>query len=622
MSKIEVKISHNTIKEVRPIGLTSLVVSYEKESEFSFFRQKVNGSLAFTGENFKTIESVQDGCCGRLPVTLFRSCNSVPVPAVSFLLPTRKVDWNFETCEATVSNFEVSDVYEAIFKAWERKVNMCETPVSGKTLRHWLRITNTSTESGESVDSYTYPYFNNSKGKLFIEWVLFCIEKTFVGSLSGIVPDNVFQLSTFLSSQVNFCTGRKNELATALIFQNSDIFQPNSPSATGKQEDGRINEEIGVSLKSLVEGLKAAFDVDFFVDSITGKFRIEHKSFFENGHSYGSVGLSLDLSAAKYSKDLKGYKHSFRYDDSEIEGVQELVIPQNQSSFDADNAIVVLEYSLSTGKGIYLYEVPKIDDFHLGNIKYESDCVKISDNGEVLKKSVSCELFSTFANAVFMQNDSVDINGWTLFDVVENGDFMEVRNGICERTTLANVPNARFSASSLMRDYHRWARPFVSGLMNYSDSPFELIGKGYVREMYSTKFDKIFREAEVGFCCGDALDIRKLVKMPNGSIAKIQKAEISYSKDRLTLQLNGISSCGKLTVFPEENTTEYPERGTLLATRDAETSCYALSYVGPDYGCVGFNSTIQGKIYVYADGEGGSYIVQDFPECPKDDEQC
>ena len=613
--KSELSIS-GTTKEVKPAGLTSLVVNIEKEGDFAFYRQKIGGSLSFVGSDFPFIKTAEKDCCVKLPLSVLQPCGSDFSLAFRGIVNTKKIDWSFETCEAIVSELDTEDFYTGVFLHWEKKINMCAMPTNS-TVRHWHRVTAPYESPTGPIDSYTYPTVVNTKGRIFADWILYNIRETFKGTVyASIVPATKAELSYFLTAAKNPCTARTNPFLLATIFQNSDLFFPDYEPATGIEIDERVNTNIAKSLKDILEGLKAAFDLDWFIDSDTGKFRIEHKSFFENGLSYSSPNITIDLGTSKYVPDLGKYKYSYKNRQDDIPGVQELIISQNEAANSSDKAVVIAEYTPEVGQDGFVYSFPKLDDFSLGNIKYESPCISKNEKGETVIDTRNCELFGTHAHAVFMKDESIDLNGWTLLDITDI--FLgqkRVKGDVCERAAFSGVLNAGFSATALMRDFHRWGRPFNYGLMAYDETPGDLLGQGFFRPMYSVIYSKEYKEIDIVFCCGDSFDARKLVKLPNGELIQVKSLSIDYANKRLRFQPVGVAACGFSVSFPDNQTGgECPAKDTVLSVQVIKTVCYG--------GCTGIYNEIEGVRTVYADGFCGSYIKDVFPDCPPEQTEC
>lgn len=623
MGKLKTQISvRGTVKEVEPIGINSLTVNINREGDFAFYRQKYNGSLSFVNSDFGFLKIAENDCCVKLPVSVSRTCGNADVLAFRGFVNTKKIEWNFETCEVKIDTLESEDIYTEIFKVWERKINMCAM-VPNRTVRHWHRVT---TLVGDT-EHYTYPTATNTKGRLFSDWIYYNVQQALTGTpAASAIPANKNQLSYFLTADTNPCTGQKNQFLKATIFQNSDVLYPLFAPATGIEIDGTINENAAVSMKELFEELKAAFSLEWFVDSDTGKLRLEHTSFFENGNSYTAPGIGIDFSDAKYSRDFSKYRYSYKNSQEDTPGVEELILSQNESANQGERSVIVPIFTENSGTE-YFYEYANINDFSLGNIKYASDCITVNEKGEVNRSSVTCSLFCTHAHAILMKSEAIDQNKWVLFDITTNIiNHNLIKSGTCERTTLTNVPNAGFSATALMRNYHRWKRPFNRGLMSYSDTPAGLIGKGFLRDMFSVKFSKEYKEVEVLFCCGDSFDVRKLVKLPNGEIVRPQNVSVDYYNDRLRFKPLGLSACGSAVSFPDEleETDVFPAYGTLLNSYTVEMWCSALTNIGTEENpeCRSFDYLIEGMRFIYADGFGGSYVEETFPECPQNDPGC
>lgn len=621
---------------VEPTGLTGLKLSVEQENGRAFYRQKVNGNIEFSDKLFNLIKPLEGVCCRSIPFTIFRSCGGSLSKFLEAQFKTNQIEWTFETCTAKLGELEILDNYRGVYKTWEKKVNLCTAP-RGKRVKYVYRKPQTTTQNGQEVTLHYYPEIVNNRGSLFSEWILWCINKTFTGTeYSSLIPVNVAQMSTFFDRNISPITAKQNVLRSAFIYQASDLMFPETTNAsTGLMQDGRINEDVALSLKEMLEMLKNVFDMDWYIDT-NGKFRIEHISFFINGLSYSqNNAVSLDLRDEKYLKHLYDYKYSYKLDSDNLVGKEELRFNNNEAIGKSKNAVEPDGQSGATQQTLYGYYFTRVDDFEYGNIKYLADCVSTDEKGEPKKTPKSDSILITNFEGVRMADETVDVTKWVLLDVEEEPQIGEigvlpefqnylVKSNVCERTTL-NMSNGRLTATAIMRDFHRYNKPFSSGLMNYNDTPNGLIGKGFIRDMYSVLKTKRLKRITVPFCCTDsAFNPYLPLILPNGQKASVLKAEFDFSDETLSLDPLQNSACGYEVQFPTDAGGEYPPKGTVLTVGEAVDYCMVYSWIDSGYGCLGFNKAVFGVRTVYADGNGGSYYedVIDYENQCQNDPLC
>jgi hypothetical protein len=602
MSNYSVKIQ-DIVSPFNPVGLNGLKLVIDKKQGELFFRRKITGSLDFVAKDFKNILSLETECCKELSVIINQDCN----PNTNFYLgsmKTQDIDWDFDLCSAKLSEIQQKDEYVGIFKYWERKVNMCSVQKS-QAVRYINRIEISDTQSN-------YNEVTNNRGVYFVDWVYFCIQQTFEGTeYENIIPTDRNTMSSFLNQAINPCTGKRNSLGFSVVYQATDFMFSQSQSATGLLSNGLINDDLAVSFKDLFEELRVLFDLYFFIDN--GKIRIEHLSYFENNSTYvpNNQAFSLDLSNQKFSKYLKDYKYSYKNVTEGYFGIEELKMTLNEAMFKSKNATID-PVSTNYGTEIYGtgYAFGRFTDFELGNIKFTASCVSNDEKGVVKKNIRNSSLFLTAIEPLRLADDSVDKNKWVLLDCKKIGESVELNEIIesnCERV-VRRMANANFSATSIMRDFLRYNKPFSVGLMSYSDKPSGLIGKGYNREMYSLIKSKKLKKISIPFCCEDSFNPNLLVRLPNFTMAFCEKAEFQLSDSMLNLDLMQVSNCGNDVKFPiAQNEGDCPVRGLILNVEQVEIQV-DFQNICDDNGCYPEPIYAQATRTTYADGECGSYI--------------
>jgi hypothetical protein len=258
---------------------TSLRFVLEKENDTSFFRKKMQGEIEFLGADYNTLKPIEQDCCKTIPINIFRSCGSNNSLFFGGELNSKKFEWNKDICSVKISQIEFRDLEKGVYRNWEKKINMCTMP-QNRIVRYDYRKINQPT-GNQTEETFTYPTIDNPRGRLFKDWILFCVTKTFEGTeYASLIPQNMTQFSHILDTNINPCTAQQSVFTHAIIYQASDFVEPHSQQpATGILADGRINENLSVNLKDLLNNLKILFRLDWFIDS-NGKLRIEHESFF------------------------------------------------------------------------------------------------------------------------------------------------------------------------------------------------------------------------------------------------------------------------------------------------------------------------------------------------------
>lgn len=602
MSKYTVKIQ-GIESPFNPNGLNGLKLILDKKQDEIFFRQKVGGGLDFTGKDFANILPLEKECCKELNVTINEDCSGDGI-LFEGKIKSNEIDWDFELCTAKLGQMNQGDDYLGVFKYWDKKVNMCAM-VKTQTVKYTNRII-----VSDTVSNYTEVL--NNRGVYFVDWIYYCIQKTFAGTeYEGITPVNRDTMSKFLFESFNACTGKRNSLAFAIIYQASDFMFSQAQQATGfLSNSGLINEGISVNLKDLFESLKTTFDLCWYIDK--GKLRIEHLSFFQNNLSYdpNNQSFSLDLSSERFAKYVKDYKYNYKNVTDNYYGLEELKLTLNEATFKSKNCSPN-PVNVNQGTEIFAlgYNYGKFTDFEMGNIKFSAGCVPLDDKGEVKKNVRSNGMFLTALEPVRLADESVDKSKWVLLDCKKIGESTTINEIVvasCDRI-IRKLSNGNLSATSIMRDFLRYDKPFSIGLMSYSETPSGLIGRGLNREMFSLIKSKKLKKISIPYCCTDmAFNPNLLVKLPDGTKAFCERADFQLSDSMLGLELMQTSNCGNDVKFPTvQNENSCPIKGTVLDTEPVTMPVYDPT-CQDDRGCFEERPATR---TTYADGECGSFIV-------------
>lgn len=605
------KFSYKGLEQaVNPSGVNGLRILWSTEEGQTFYRQKVNGSLDFYGADFAVIEQLE-GCCESGLLNLYRSCDVSAYLTPS--IPGKGIEWNFATCSAKANNLEINDLYKGVYRYWETKVNMLKL-TADRIIAHDYR--KETLVSGEYV--YSYDVKQNNRFRSWNSFIYYLIQQTFTGtSYASLIPSSA-AYSEFFTATINPVTKTANLFLRSAIIQASDMVRPDSTdSATGVLQTGKENEKMSMNLKELLSDLFALFDCDWYIDPATNKFRIEHRLFFENGYSYDTPIIGMRLNADKFKEHTTHYSGGYRVDNDKLFGVQEIIFQTNTT----------LNSSQFAKEVPYVFDpvfpgFEKIDDFDNGNIKYDTDCANRNDKGELTRETRNVNLFYTNVGPVRTADESIDLTKWFLVEHKElifpgllNGPatiILSIASGRAERRNVDNVLNGNFTATALMRDYHRHGRPFGSGLMNYSDTVSN--EKGIIRGMYSVARNKIVEKITVPLCCEDqAFNPHSLIILPDGQAGVLNTAEYNLSDETLTLEIRVSSACGSVIINPPTtNPGGCPPAKTFIRDDPKEFLCTEwINEPGGPYREI----PTMGVWRYYADGFCGEYYEEINP-CP------
>lgn len=602
MSKYTVEIQ-DIDGPLNPVGLNGLKLVIEKKPEEAFFRRKVTGGIDFTGKDFKAVLALEQECCKELTLTIKQECQGMGTFHEA-KIKTNEIDWDFELGTAKLGQLNQKDDYVGVFKYWDKKINMCAAAKT-QTVKYTNRIT-----VSDTVSNYTEVF--NNRGVYFVDWIYFCIQKTFAGTeFEGVIPVSRDSMSKFLFESFNACTGKRNSLAFAVIYQASDFMFSQAQVATGLlSNSGLINEELSVNLKDLLEVLRTTFDLNWYIEG--GKLRIEHLSYFQNNLSYSpnNQSFSLDLSEEKFTKYVKDYKYNYKNYTDNYYGLEELKMSLNEATFKSKNCN---PNPVNTNQGTEVftlgYSYGRFTDFELGNIKFTAGCVPIDDKGEVKKNVRNSSMFLTALEPARLADESVDKSKWVLLDCKKIGDSTTINEIVvasCDRI-IRKLSNGNLSATSIMRDFLRYDKPFAVGLMSYAETPSGLIGRGLNREMYSLTRSKKLKRIAIPYCCTEkGFNPNFWVKLPDGTKAFCERAEFQLSDSMLGLELTQVSNCGKDVKFPSvQNENSCPVKGFVLDTEQVTMPVFDPT-CNDDKGCLEDRPATR---TTYADGECGSFIV-------------
>ena len=623
MGKYTLSIPNNP-KLFNPHGINGLKLGIEKKDGDIFFRQKMTGALSFSNADYENMSYLESECCKEVQVKIFHSCSGLNETLLQGSFKSNLLEWNFENCTATLPQLTVQDSYIGFYKYWKKKVNMCSIAKESTYLRYFLRYpdANDDNKPKETLFVVNNIYAN------FVKWVHHCIEQAFLGTEMEYLIPSTSQMSIFLNSDINVASGKKNPLKTACILQASDFLYPDKTRASGLTATGLLSESVAITLKDLLENLANTFDLYWFINPDTGLIQIEHLCFFENSLSYDIATtpqaienkIGLDLTQDPYPNILHKYKYSYKTNIDDFYGEEELQFSLNDALFKSSHCtnqvpstdplyvpIIATIYGTSQVMDD-TYFFAKVDDFSLGNIKFSESCVPLDENNKIKKKTRNSNLFMTAYEPLRMSDDSIDKTKFVLLDIEPlqaGANTYQAKEALCERTGFRMI-NGIFSASSIMRDFLRYRKPFNVGKMNYSTSANYTTTGGFDRQMYSLIPSKVLKQIDIPFCfcSNEAIDPYRLVRLPNNTIARFSKASFELASDYLSIELLQETNCGFSLLFPDIATGDNcPARGTVLSVENAiVTTPEVIGSIIVWVDRVVTRTT-------YADGECGTYVI-------------
>jgi hypothetical protein len=283
--------------------------------------------------------------------------------------------------------------------------------------------------------------------------------------LTGIKSD-FFQINPDNPSTVNYVTGLKTETDHIFLWDNSDVKRP-----LASQQATVLN----LSFDTLLLVLKQIFNVRWTIDGNT--LVIEHLSYF-------TKMVSIDATTQRYLPYIIS-KDSYRYDTGTITKYE------------------TLSYKASR----------RLSSFRKSTIDY-SACSSAKDETKSVIINCTTDLL------LCLNNPSIDSS------VVSDDGFFVGACGYNSNNELyfltryeANVgeitPNNTLSPIFLLKNYHRWGRPFFSGLID-----------GTMTNFFDVKI-KEGDEIEIPICCGDRpVNPNSLIKtlVGDGEIEEIKQS--------------------------------------------------------------------------------------------------
>jgi hypothetical protein len=304
-------------------------------------------------------------------------------------------------------------------------------------------FTNTRTFDGSGVltfDLREFSIFGTTTGGMFFDNGMKIADVLSALLLScGLTPkSDFFQINPDNPSSTNYVTSQVSKINNLLVFQKSDIKRPDS--------SGNATQCL-ITLENFIEGLCKLFNCKY---KIEGSFlRIEHVSRFNRSTGSNYIG-----------SPFMRYKNSYTYDKSKL--------PKRET-------FLTREFARST-------------DFEGRPIFYDTNCA-IGDNVEITVEKITTDILHCLNNSA---SDSPNVaDSGIVIAATELFDDEYVL--LSEPSILANpLPNNPLGWSQLLRDFHKYDRPFSIGIMNGQKTPF-----------FSYRPTKKGAEFSVPACCGE-----------------------------------------------------------------------------------------------------------------------
>lgn len=594
-------------KDILPKAIGKIVVA--KEEGEIFFREKLNGSLEVTGDDYAFLLDAQKfavECCQEITLYIERKCGSGRELIWEGFFVLQDIEWDYDNTQATIKKIAVRDDYNAIFTNWQKEISWLGFEGSARPVRNGgSQYSSTRPLKPFRQFSPPYPDYNPTKsdryvrGMDFVESLHFLIKKTLAGT-PGEKAGNFVQssLSKFFTETTNPVTGKPNALKNIVLMHLSDAKRPyaSNPATVGN-----------VTLKDVLDELKKMFNAYWFVN-IDGKLQIEHITYFPN-QAYTAPTVKLDLTLDKYKDVMKG-NNRMSYQTEKLKGIEGLDWSISSGAFDAQSELWTLDAN------------PSLIEFSGAYMRYADSCVPKDDKGEKTTEYKTVSLFTTDWLSVSRKPDTVPDEGWMLVHVK---DF--TRNDAVEYGWLpiinATAMNGALSATRLFYDFMRYDLSFSYGIFSAEKEkskpvtgtlPYEIPAKAK-----TVKRIKTFTTVNLGLCCGNEYDFSGYIKHPLSDRCVVDQIEYDLVSESIEITVTAASLCSDIPFpdYDEEISEPEPEcfaYGTPLRTvqtnktytnvnwADLITITYTDYYA--DGKCGEYSSTHETKEYVQKRNNG------------------
>ncbi|MCX6218335.1 hypothetical protein [Spirosoma sp.] len=568
---------NGTTTKAHPLtqGLGNVSLITELEDGQQFFRTKWQGEIRFVGDDFKLFwDLAKQTCCQQVFVSLYRSCSGATPWKGVFNLSDLKFD--VDACMATLPNPpKPDDGYQTLLENWSKTVN-------------WLK-----TEPVQTIYSANKQALYRRARRLTHVLANLVSQSLADTSAASIIPDaGSPTLSVFLTATTNPVTRRANTWKNALCIQASEVAAPGDPKAPAPTYGfARVAE---LTLKEVVEDLIELTCLYPFLDPDTGKLRWEHISYFP-ALTYDSPTQGLSLPDTDPVWDGN---RTVKTNTEALYGLYRLTIEPNVA-IGTNHTIDLL------GTNIFA----TTPDFGVSTIEFTDACVARLPGEQPLAKERTVKRIATDIGGAQAWDDTIDKANW-LF-IVENptpdgGGVPVIASGLTE---MANgyFENGNFSATSLVRDFHRHNQPFSAGVMNKHTA---LLPKGYRRGMKSVAHVRTIGTITIPYCCTDnPISITETIETWLGADGHLVKATLDVAAELLTLEISHPGPCQvpkvDLPFDPDENPSTCPPAGEFIR------EVYEYQYFPGQSAATGAQPCAVNWGNYYTDGKCGEYSTND-----------
>ncbi|RIV23596.1 hypothetical protein DYU11_11485 [Fibrisoma montanum] len=538
-----------SVPQVRRVeaGQADWKFASERQSGELYYRTKLQGNVTLSGDDYRWLYTQHERfpCCVEINLRVFTNTCAGTVddegnPVTDQLLwqgyfNMAAVRWNHVDCKAEVQSVNPRDGYDALYRVWETPINLLAPGAStavppaqlfyasygdyfqfkpnpaGQMVLQLPDGNNIGT--GPTSQLHLYP-----KGYPLVPM----LTKLLVDSTYGTPAGRLAQIlkTDFYTLPVNPVTKRPNLMW--IIMAGSDAKRPASVTPAVK---------LVVTLKEMLEELKALHNVWHIIDPETGLLRLEHYSWFAE-RSYVRRGR-VTLNLLKFPENLaKANNESVDLD--ELYAVEELVIANNASS--------------------------DVREFRQGNILFTDQCVVRDDKGQVKTNTRTASRIYTDLLAGYKYPESVPDEAIFLGELAMTpGLGYELVRDISIKTykdyalDVGLGLNGFQSAAMLMLDYHRHGVGFSAGRVNAIKKADGSVAPGLQMAMLELKPTRRQEGITVPVCCADfPINLDGYVRTNRFELAKLAKISFDPVADTITLDVLAGSRCQVTVVDPQD----------------------------------------------------------------------
>jgi hypothetical protein len=579
-----------TVPQVRAVeaGQKDWKFPVERPDGELFYRTKLSGSLTVSGQDFAWLYNQWERfpCCAEVNVNIFTPLCDGESDELFWpgYFPFSAVRWNFTDCTAEVREIIPRDGYDALFRAWEKPIDILAGGLNKLPFVAYYRDTYASVIDA-SGNQTIGPPDGNAKGTGFqnIEHVYtqgrtleHILQTLLFETVKNTKAEPIYAItSEFYFGNINPVTGRKN--LQKVIMAGSDAKRPASVKPA---------ERFMVTLKELLYELRALHNVYFMINPEQGNLVLEHYSWFDQ-RSYENLSR-VSLNLLKFPEALAKANNE-SVDLENLFGVEELVIANNAPSF--------------------------FSEYRRGSVRYDDGCLVRDDKGDVKTNTITANRIYTDIYAGYSSPDAVPDDAIFLGDIVQAKTFERAVSNLPQLAVAGNTPNeypgyesilvkigtnGYQSAALLFIDFHRHGRSYTAGLVNSVKQKDGSYSSGLRMSMLSTIPTRRQEGIEIPLCCADLpLNLNGYVRTNRFKLGRLDKGVFDPNTEKLTLDVVASSRCqaSQGVITPADPGEDCPPKGTLMSGRNEQTYCDGEQQIV---------ATSQ-DIFIYHDGACGTY---------------